>query len=549
MSKADWDKTTLHIEKFGEEPVAAEEALASEQKKRSVWYNRRGDVEMKREENQTVEYKESWHEKYLEWICGYANAKGGTLYIGIEDGTKKPVGVKNPNKLMEDIPNSIRNTMGIVADVALLKKQGKDVIRIIVKISPYPVSYHGGYFYRTGAVKMQLVGNALTDFILRKTNSSWDICRSSSGKRIGDCRFTVLCSHFLDQTGRRFEQSYFKSFGLADDEGYLTNAGALFADDSPIYQNRLFCTRWNGTDKSAGVMDSIDDKEYSGSVLSLFEYGKNFVKNNSRKMWHKLPARRVEFPEYPERAVEEAIANALIHRDYTNYGSEVHIDMYDDRLEVVSPGGMFDGGTPIQDRGNIRGIGSSRRNPLVADIFSRLDFAERRGSGLGKIMDAYSLPLSNADGRLPSFTSDTFFRAILPNMTYGLTKEHLVAFAEREATPNSRNHKSAVQVSRTSRPYKSTVQVSHTSHAVNVATAESRVGLVLSLLAKGELSLRELMQAVGLRNRPNFYSLYILPAFEMGCVEYTIPDRPKSRLQKYRLTDKGRAALSASAHQ
>ena len=209
---------------------------------------------------------------------------------------------------------------------------------------------------------------------------------------------------------------------------------------------------------------------------------------------------------------------------------------------------MFDGGTPIQDRGNIRGIGSSRRNPLVADIFSRLDFAERRGSGLGKIMDAYSLPLSNADGRLPSFTSDTFFRAILPNMTCGLTKERLVAFAEREATPNSRNHKSAVQVSRTCRPYKSTVQVSHTSHAVNVATAESRVGLVLSLLAKGELSLRELMQAVGLRNRPNFYSLYILPAFEMGCVEYTIPDRPKSRLQKYRLTDKGRAALSANTY-
>ena len=77
---------------------------------------------MKREENQTVEYKESWHEKYLEWICGYANAKGGTLYIGVEDGTKKPVGVKNANKLMEDIPNSIRNTMGIVADIALLKK-------------------------------------------------------------------------------------------------------------------------------------------------------------------------------------------------------------------------------------------------------------------------------------------------------------------------------------------------------------------------------------------------------------------------------------------
>ena len=266
--------------------------------------------------------------------------------------------------------------------------------------------------------------------------------------------------------------------------------------------------------------------------------------------WFKNP--RVEFPEYPERAVEEAIANALIHRDYTNYGSEVHIDMYDDRLEVVSPGGMFDGGTPIQDRGNIRDIGSSRRNPLVADIFSRLDFAERRGSGLGKIMDAYSLPLGNIEGRSPSFVSDMFFRAILPNMTYGLAKESLVAFAERKATPNSqtpnsRNLKLAVQVDRTSRPYKSAIQVGHTSRAIDIATAENRVGLVLSLLANGELSLRELMHAVGLRNRPSFYSLYILPAFEMGCVEYTIPDKPKSRLQKYRLTDKGRAMLTRAS--
>ena len=220
---------------------------------------------MKRDENQNVEYKESWHDKYLEWICGYANAKGGTLYIGIEDGTKRVVGVKMANKLMEDIPNSIRNTMGIVADVVLVRKEGKDVIRIKVPASSFPVSYHGGYFYRTGAVKMQMVGNALTDFILRKTNSSWDACKSASGKRVDDCRFTVLVSHFLDQTGHRFEDSYFKSFGLADDDGSLTNAGALFADDSPVYQNRMFCTRWNGLDKGAGIMDSIDDKEYSGS--------------------------------------------------------------------------------------------------------------------------------------------------------------------------------------------------------------------------------------------------------------------------------------------
>ena len=545
---------------------------------------------MKRDENQTVEYKESWNDKYLEWICGYANAKGGTLYVGIQDRTKKIVGVKNANKLMEDIPNSIRNTMGVVADVTLLKRSGKNVIKIVVKSSSYPVSYHGGYFYRTGAVKMQLVGNALSEFILRKTNSSWDICRTPSGKRREDCRFTVLASHFLDQTKRRFDDSYFRSFGLECDDGVLTNAGALFADDSPIYQNRIFCTRWNGLDKSAGVMDSIDDKEYTGSVLSLFEYGKTFVKTNSRKMWHKLPSRRVDFPEYPERAVEEAIANALIHRDYANYGSEVHIDIYDDRLEVVSPGGMFDGGMPIQERGNPRAVGSSRRNPIVADIFNRLDFAERRGSGIGKILDAYDLPLANPCGRKPSFVSDTFFRTILPNLTYGLTKEELVSFAEKKSTPNSRTpnsrthnsrtpnsqpltvvpqtvvprtvnpkqstrqvdptsrpHKSTPQVDPTSRPHKSTPQVDPRSRDRIVATSASRARLIASLLADGSLSRQELMEQVGLRDRKSFYGLYILPSLDIGFIEYTIPNKPNSRLQKYRITAKGRKELQKGA--
>ena len=472
---------------------------------------------MKRDENQTVEYKESWNDKYLDWICGYANAKGGTLYIGIQDKTKKIVGVKNANKLMEDIPNSIRNTMGVVADVTLLKKNGKNVIKIVVKPSSYPVSYHGGYFYRTGAVKMQLVGNALSEFILCKTNSSWDVCRTPSGKRREDCRFTVLASHFLDQTKRRFDDSYFRSFGLECDDGVLTNAGALFADDSPIYQNRIFCTRWNGLDKSAGVMDSIDDKEYTGSVLSLFEYGKTFVKTNSRKMWHKLPSRRVDFPEYPERAVEEAIANALIHRDYANYGSEVHIDIYDDRLEVVSPGGMFDGGMPIQERGNPRAVGSSRRNPIVADIFNRLNYAERRGSGIGKILDAYDLSLANPCGRKPSFVSDTFFRTVLPNLTYGLTKEELVSFAEKQSTPNSRTPNSRHGIGR------------------NL----ERVILALD----HERGSSELVKILGIKNRTDLYMRFLLPAMQQGLIEYTIPNKPNSRLQKYRITAKGRKEL------
>ncbi|WP_295084177.1 ATP-binding protein [Ruminococcus sp.] len=95
-----------------------------------------------------------------------------------------------------------------------------------------------------------------------------------------------------------------------------------------------------------------------------------FVKRNSHKGWFKQPDRRVELPEYPERAVEEGIVNALIHRDYLIVGSEVHIDMFDDRIEIYSPDGMLDG-INVQDR-DIMNVPSKRRNPIIADIFARL---------------------------------------------------------------------------------------------------------------------------------------------------------------------------------
>ena len=222
---------------------------------------------MKREESQNVEYKESWHDKYLEWVCGYANAKGGTLYIGIEDGTKKPVGVKNPNKLMEDIPNSIRNTMGIVADVSLLKKQGKDVIRIKVHASSFPVSYQGRFHYRTGAVKMMLTGPALTQFLMEKSGQQWDSVPCFGGHRASDFTFIALKNRYQAASGEKLTKDDLLSFGLVTETGIMTNTGALMADESPISHSRVFCTRWNGLDMTAGVMDAADDREYSGGLL------------------------------------------------------------------------------------------------------------------------------------------------------------------------------------------------------------------------------------------------------------------------------------------
>ena len=123
----------------------------------------------------------------------------------------------------------------------------------------------------------------------------------------------------------------------------------------------------------------------------------------------------VIIPDYPERAVTEALVNALIHRDYTIYGSEIHVDIFDDRLEIVSPGGMPDGSL-VQDL-DIRNVPSDRRNQILADIFSQMDYMERKGSGFGLIFRAYEKEAPNPKGLEPSFVSASgSFRVVLPNL-------------------------------------------------------------------------------------------------------------------------------------
>ncbi len=213
------------------------------------------------------------------------------------------------------------------------------------------------------------------------------------------------------------EDKLFDSFEIRDEQGRLTNAGALMADDSPVRHSRLFCTRWNGLDKSGGMVDALDSAEYSDSLIILLNEGVSFVKRNMKTRWKKTADSRIEMPDYCERSVFEALVNALIHRDYLILGSEVHIDIYDDRLTIHSPGGMADG-TRIQEQ-DIKNVSSTRRNPILADIFGRLGYMERQGSGFKKITDAYHAAHNFRAALEPKFYSDVAsFQVTLYNLNY-----------------------------------------------------------------------------------------------------------------------------------
>ena len=219
------------------------------------------------------------------------------------------------------------------------------------------------------------------------------------------------------KTGNEFTDSDLESFGLVNKDNFLTNAGALLADEPIIKHSRIFCTRWNGLDMTSGIEEALNDNEFEGSILLLLQNAENFIKVNTKKKWKKGNESRIEMPDYPERAIQEVLVNAIIHRDYAVIGSEIHIDIYDDRIEIYSPGGMFDGSF-IQEQ-NIMEISSLRRNPIIADLFNRIHLMERRGSGLKKIISSYQNAINYTQEKKVEFKStQKDFKVILKNLNY-----------------------------------------------------------------------------------------------------------------------------------
>ena len=272
----------------------------------------------------------------------------------------------------------------------------------------------------------------------------------------------------------------------------LTNAGALLADDSPIRHSRLFCTRWNGLDKSGGMVDALDSAEYSGSLIILLNEGVSFVKRNMKTRWKKTADSRIEMPDYCERSVFESLVNALIHRDYLILGSEVHIDIYNDRLTIYSPGGMADG-TRIQER-DLSSISSTRRNPVLADIFGRLGYMERQGSGFKKITESYHAAYNYRSDLEPEFYSDaSSFQVTLYNLNYSQTICKSRASDEEQAFDNE---KTGLQ------DEKQVFESLLTDLTVSIPTRENIIKLFQHFGFNTVFSRADVMQVIGITATP-----------------------------------------------
>ena len=337
------------------------------------------------EENQNIEYKESWRDEYLKWICGFANAQGGKLYIGVDDNGNA-VGTIDARKLMEDIPNKVRDTMGIVIDIDLEHKEGKDVVVITVPVHEYPVNYRGEYHYRSGSTKQLLQGTALTRFLMKKTGKTWDsvpienVTADDLDKESFDLfkREAIRSGRMSEEDLKLSREQLLENLSLYDDNK-LKRAAILLFHRNP---EKWITGAWVKIGFFLNDADIRYQDEIHGSLLMQAErtidllYTKYLIAEIAYD-----GITRIEHYPYPKDAIREALFNALIHQDFAA-GIPVQISVYRDKLYISNDCVFPDNWTAQTLMMKHRSL---PHNPNIANTFFRAGFIESWGRGIEKI--------------------------------------------------------------------------------------------------------------------------------------------------------------------
>lgn len=336
-------------------------------------------------EKQNIEWKAKWKDSYLEWICGFANAQGGKIYLGCNDDGKV-IGLTNTRKLLEDIPNKIRNAMSIIVDVNLLTEGEKEYIEIVVPPYPVAISCKGVYYYRSGSTMQTLSGPELESFILRKRGASWD-SMPLPGFTVNDIddelvqKFKSLAvkkgrvdRSVLDES----KESLMEKLRLTN-AGYYTNAAMLLFSKNP--------DKWHlGAYTKIGFFESDADLRYQdeihGSILEQVDKVMEVL--HLKYMKAKISyegIQRIERYFVTDEALREALLNALCHKQYESC-IPIQISVYEDCLYIANCGKLPENWTVD----NLMSKHASRPyNPSIANVFYLAGLIESWGRGIEKI--------------------------------------------------------------------------------------------------------------------------------------------------------------------
>ena len=344
------------------------------------------------EENQNIEWKENWRDEFLKWICGFANAQGGKIYIGVND--KGVVsGLVDTKNLLVEIPNKTKDFMGILVDVNLKKKADKKYLEIIVDAYPNPISYKGIYYYRNGSTKQELKGAALDKFILQKQGKHWDAVplpnlapkdlstpaldyfklKAANTNRVSLKVLKEKMPQLLEKLHLKADSIYWKRATALlfyhDPEKYVTGAyvkiGFFNSDDDLAYQDEVHGHLFDQVEKT---IDLLQTKYLKATITYK---GIN----------------RLETFAVPPAALREALLNAIVHKDYSS-GNPIQISVYSNKLIIWNAGQLPNNWTIAKLK--IKHP-SQPNNPDIANCFFRAGLIEAWGRGTLKIINECKL--------------------------------------------------------------------------------------------------------------------------------------------------------------
>jgi ATP-dependent DNA helicase RecG len=456
-----------------------------------------------------LEYKENLSASFAREVVALANTSGGKILLGVrDDGTVK--GIPDSNELRARIQDIARNCDPPVK--VLVQRVGEVTVITVEESDAKPVQCSDGFFWRQGAVTQKLSRDEIRDFFRSEGVIRFDLslCPKFRYPQDFDREKYDAWLRLSGITGRPRTEDVLVNIEAAERSGgslVFRNAGVLFfARNVRHFFNQAYitCLLAKGADK----VHVLDRKDFDGGIVADIEDAMRFVERNTRTAWRIEGLRREDIPEYPMKALREAITNAVMHRDWFMDGANVFVEIYTDRIEVSSPGGLPKGMT-LSDLGRK----SIRRNALIADLLHRITFIEKAGTGIKRIRDE-----AREQGcPEPVFQETGFFTATF----YPNPEVRILAATMR---PTSSRDQEAGEV---------------TTEVTTEATTEVRLLMAL----KGEMTRQALLSALALKNDEHFRKAYLLPALEAGFIEMTIPDKPRSPKQRYRITPLGRETL------
>ena len=339
-------------------------------------------------EHQNIEWKQVWKDDYLQWISGFANAKGGSIFIGKKDNGEV-IGLKNAKKLMDDLPNKIKNGLGIVCEVNLHKENSRDFIEIIVEPFSDLISYKGKFYLRSGSTNQLLDGTSLKQFLMKSLKIVWEeeiepkaSIDDIDFQTVEDFKKNAVRSKRLpfikDDTST---ENVLKNLELIDESGNFKRASVLLFGKNTqkfVFAANIKIGRFGKSSTELLSQEVVEGNafELADKTIEILDR-KYIIRNISYKGVH-----RVETPEYPFEAVREALFNAIIHRIYEN--TPVFVSLYDDRLTIWNQGNLNEN-LSLKDL-KMDHL-SYPRHKLVASVFYKAGYIEKWGRGTLKIIE------------------------------------------------------------------------------------------------------------------------------------------------------------------